>query len=139
MDRADLAHRYRNISDEELKRMRSSGDLTPLAQEVADAELRSRGIDPNALRPAEPVTPPEIASGFETVFRTMDWNQAQAFRARLDAEGIPMYIGDQHTNQTDPLLTPALGGFRIRVPVEVATEAKEIIAALVAGKFAIDE
>lgn len=139
MDRSELARSYRDISDEELMRMSSSGGLTPLAQDVADSELRSRGIDPRALKPAEPEPPPEIASGFETVFRTMDWNQAQAFKARLDAEGIPMYIGDAHTNQTDPLLTPALGGYRIRVPLEAAAEAKEIIAALVAGKFAIDE
>jgi hypothetical protein len=76
---------------------------------------------------------------FETVFSTMDWNQAQVFKGRLEAAGIPIYIGDAHTNQTDPLLTPALGGYRIRVPVERAREAKEILAAILAGKFALDD
>jgi Putative prokaryotic signal transducing protein len=79
------------------------------------------------------------ASDFETVFTTLDWHQAQVFRGRLEAEGIPIYLGDAHTNQTDPLLSPALGGFRIRVPVERAREAREIIAAIQAGKFALDE
>ena len=79
-----------------------------------------------------------IESDFETVFTTLDWHQAQVFRGRLEAEGIPMYLGDAHTNQTDPLLSPALGGFRIRVPAERAREAREILAALLAGKFEID-
>jgi len=79
------------------------------------------------------------ASDFETIFTTLDWHQAQVFKGRLEAEGIPMYVGDAHTNQTDPLLSPALGGFRIRVPAERAKEAKEILAAIQAGKFAIDE
>ena len=79
-----------------------------------------------------------IESDFETVFTTLDWHQAQVFRGRLEAEGIPMYLGDAHTNQTDPLLSPALGGFRIRVPAERAREAKEILAAIMAGKFEID-
>ena len=78
-------------------------------------------------------------SDFETVFTTLDWHQAQVFGGRLEAEGIPMYMGDAHTNQTDPLLSPALGGFRIRVPAERAKEAKEILAAILAGKFALDE
>ena len=140
MDREDLARTYRDISDEELVRMGSSGNLTALAQEMADAELRSRGIDPASLRPAETAARDETpASDFVTIFSTLDWHQAQAFRGRLEAEGIPVYVGDAHTNQTDALLSPALGGFRIRVPAEHVREAKEILAAIQAGKFALDE
>jgi hypothetical protein len=140
VDKADLARLYRDISDEELMRMGSSGTLTALAQEIAEAELASRGIDPLSWRAPERVEPAGApVTDFETVFTTMDWNQAQVYRGRLAAEGIPIYIGDAHTNQTDPLLTPALGGFRIRVPVERAREARELIAALQAGKFALDE
>ena len=79
------------------------------------------------------------SSDFETVFTTLDWHQAQVFRGRLEAEGIPMYMGDAHTNQTDPLLSPALGGFRIRVPADRAREAREILAAIQAGKFELDD
>jgi hypothetical protein len=140
VDREDLARRYRDISDEELVRMGSSGNLTALAQEVAEAELRSRGIDPASLRPAEIAARGEMpVSNFVTIFSTLDWHQAQAFRGRLEAEGIPIYVGDLHTNQTDALLSPALGGFRIRVPAERVREAKEILAAIQAGKFALDE
>ena len=80
-----------------------------------------------------------IKSDFETVFSTLDWHQAQVFKGRLEAAGIPIYLGDAHTNQTDPLLSPALGGFRIRVPAERAREARDILAAIQAGKFALDE
>jgi len=140
VDREDLARRYRDISDEELVRIGSSGNLTALAQEVAEAELRSRGIDPASLREAEIGAPDDMpVTDFVTIFSTLDWHQAQAFRGRLEAEGIPIYIGDAHTNQTDALLLPALGGFRIRVPAERAREAKEILAAIQAGKFALDE
>jgi hypothetical protein len=79
------------------------------------------------------------ASDFETVFTTLDWHQATVFRGRLEAEGIPIYVGDAHTNQTDSLLSPARGGFRIRVPAERAREAREILAAIQAGKFSLDE
>ena len=140
VDREGLARRYRDISDEELVRMGSSGNLTALAQEVAEAELRSRGIDPASLRPAEIAAQDDMpVTDFVTIFSTLDWHQAQAFRGRLEAEGIPIYIGDAHTNQTDALLLPALGGFRIRVPTERVREAKESLAAIQAGKFALDE
>ena len=138
MDKEDLARRYRDISDEELLRMASSGNLTTLAQDVAAAELRSRGIAPVPPRNEETAAP-ETPSDFVTIYSTLDWHQAQAFKARLAAEGVPIYIGDAHTNQTDPLLTPALGGFRIRVPAERVREASEILAAIQAGKFALDE
>jgi len=140
VDREGLARRYRDISDEELVRMGASGNLTALAQEVAEAELRSRGIDPALLRTAEAAAPKGMpVLDFVTIFSTLDWHQAQAFRGRLEAEGIPIYIGDAHTNQTDALLSPALGGFRIRVPRERVREAKEILAAIQAGKFALDD
>jgi len=60
VDREDLARRYRDISDEELVRIGSSGNLTALAQEVAEAELRSRGIDPASLREAEIGAPDDM-------------------------------------------------------------------------------
>ena len=140
VDRSDLARRYQDLSDEELIRIGSSGNLTALAQEVAETELKTRGIDPGSLRTADAAAPEGMpVSEFVTVFTTLDWHQAQAFRWRLEAEGIPIYVGDAHTNQTDALLSPALGGFRIRVPLERAREAKEILAAIQAGKFALDE
>ena len=140
MDKDSLEREYRKISDEELVQMAASGNLTTLAQEVAERELRDRGIDPASFRVVEPALPPGTPpSDFVTIFSTLDWHQAQVFRGRLAAEGIPIYIGDGHTNQTDALLSPALGGFRIRVPLERAREAKDILAAIQAGKFALDE
>jgi hypothetical protein len=140
VDKEDLARRYRDISDEELLRMASSGNLTTLAQDVAAAELRSRGIAPVPERNEETAAPETLpASDFVTIYSTLDRHQAQAFRGRLEAEGIPIYVGDAHTNQTDALLSPALGGFRIRVPAERVREAKEILAAIQAGKFALDD
>jgi len=75
---------------------------------------------------------------FVTIFSTLDWHQAQAFRGRLEAEVSRSTSATPH--QPDGRLAlAALGGFRIRVPAERAREAKEILAAIQAGKFALDE
>ena len=42
--RDELEQVFRNLSDEELIARGSSGDLTELAQEVANAEARTRGL-----------------------------------------------------------------------------------------------
>ena len=77
-----------------------------------------------------------MTSDFETVFTTLDWHQAQVFKGRLEAAGILIYVGDEHTSLTAP---GVFGGFRICVPEERAREAREILAAIQAGKFALDE
>jgi hypothetical protein len=142
MDRESLAREYQNLRDEELIRMWTSGNLTELAQGVAETELRSRGIDMDALRPAADASRVDAGvavSGFATVFSTLDWHQAQALRGRLEAEGVPAQLGDGHTNQTDPLLGPAMGGIRIRVPLELAAEARGIVSDFQRGKFALED
>jgi len=142
VDRDTLAREYRNISDEELISMWASGTLTELARDVAARELRGRGVDLDRLRerPAERESTPEAAtSGFVTVYRTMSLSQAQLLRARLEVEGIPPYVADEHTVQTDQLLAPAMGGFRVRVPRETVAEARQLLSWIEAGDFALED
>ena len=42
--RVELEQQFRNLSDEELIARGSSGELTELAQEVGNAEARTRGL-----------------------------------------------------------------------------------------------
>jgi hypothetical protein len=142
MDRDTLTREYRRISDEELISMVTSGKLTQLAQGVAADELRRRGTDPARLpRPAEDPEPePESStSDFVTVYRTLSLSEAQLLRARLKVEGIPPYVADEHTVQTDQLLAPAMGGFRVRVPREMAGEARQLLSEIQAGNLALDD
>jgi len=142
MDKDRLAREYRDIGDEELIEMWRSGKLTELAHEVAANELRQRGIDLDRLPRAavEPDSEPGAStSGFVTVYKTLSLSQAQLLRARLQVEGFPPYVADEHTVQTDQLLAPAMGGFRVRVPREMADEARQLLSDIEAGKLALDD
>jgi Putative prokaryotic signal transducing protein len=53
--------------------------------------------------------------------------EAQIARARLDSEGIPAFIADEHTINANWLYSNAFGGVRLQVPRELAGEAYEIL------------
>lgn len=121
--------------------MWGSGNLTELAQDVAASELRQRGVEFQQLpRAQEPAPDPEPSvSGFTTVYRTMSLSEAQLLRARLAAEGFPPYVADEHTVQTDQLLAPAMGGFKVRVPTEMADAARQLLSQIQAGNLAVED
>ncbi len=78
-------------------------------------------------------------SDYVTVYKTMSLSEAQLLRARFQAEGIAPYVADEHTVQTDQLLAPAMGGFRVRVPRERADEARRLLAAFQSGGLALED
>lgn len=63
--------------------------------------------------------------------------EAYIVQGCLVASGIPAVVADDQLNQVDSLLTPALGGVRIRVPAEYIQQAKEVIAAFNRGEFTL--
>jgi len=54
--------------------------------------------------------------------------EAQIARAKLDSEGIPAYIADEHTINMQWLYSNALGGVRLQVPQSFAQQAIEVLA-----------
>jgi hypothetical protein len=78
-----------------------------------------------------------VEPDFLTVFRTMDLTLGQILRARLQGDGIPARLADEHTNQTQQLWAPALGGVRVQVPAKHFEEAKRIIADFESGRLAL--
>ncbi|MDT0295275.1 DUF2007 domain-containing protein [Mesonia ostreae] len=42
-------------------------------------------------------------------------SEAQIFKGRLEAEGILVYIQDEYTIDTDPLMSHAIGGVKLKV------------------------
>jgi hypothetical protein len=54
--------------------------------------------------------------------------EAQIAWSRLDAEGIPAYIADEHTINMQWLYSNALGGVRLQVPEMHLDEARRILS-----------
>lgn len=86
----------------------------PLAEDI----LRGRGIDlaqALARTPVAEASPPEDPmvpiAGFATVV------ESEACRSALSAAGFGVVGQDQFILQVDPALGPALGGFRLAVPM----------------------
>lgn len=54
--------------------------------------------------------------------------EAHLAKSRLDAEGIPAFVADEHTIGMQWLYSNALGGVRLQVPEPWAEEARCILA-----------
>lgn len=54
--------------------------------------------------------------------------EAHIARAKLDSEGIPAFVADEHTINMNWLYSNALGGVRLQVPAEFVEEAQKILA-----------
>ena len=74
-----------------------------------------------------------------TVIRVFNSLEAEMLRGCLEAEGIPVTLGDAQTVQTDTLLTVALGGIRVMVPARFAAAARQTVEAVERGALEIDE
>ncbi len=54
---------------------------------------------------------------------------AAVARGRLEAEGIPCLLADEHLVQADWLHSIAVGGIRLRVPAEAVHRARRLLEA----------
>jgi hypothetical protein len=139
-DRAQLEQLFSRLSDEELVACGSSGELTDLAQEVAHAEAKVRGLGFKPTEPPdEPVTEPGIYHGdMQTVARHLTPTEAHMLVSFLRVAGIPAEAGDTNLVQANVLLSPAMGGACVRVPADSVAEANDLIAARKRGDFTLD-
>jgi Putative prokaryotic signal transducing protein len=80
----------------------------------------------------------------EAAIHIRDWVRADSYtdtilanivRGRLEAEGIPAMIANEHTVTVDWLYSQAIGGVRVMVPPQFLHEAREIIRQIDAGEF----
>ncbi len=67
----------------------------------------------------------------------IDVIHADIVRGRLEAEGIPAILGNRHLATAEWVWSQAMGGVQILVPLEHISEAREIIAEIDSGKFAV--
>lgn len=73
------------------------------------------------------------------VARYFDPIEAQIARGLLLAEGIEAYVGDDQTALANWEWRLAIGGTKLRVPAAQAQRARDVLKAMDAGAYAIDD
>lgn len=74
---------------------------------------------------------------FTTVAKFQYTSEAQIIKGRLEAEGIPVFLSDHLTIDTDPLVSNAIGGVKLKVHTEDEQQAKQIIESI--NKYSTDD
>ncbi len=143
--RQSLAEYFGRLADGELVAEFQSGELTELAREAAEAEIRLRNIDISnyEANPPEPSSESQVdaasASGSEDLVllaRFNDMSSAYLLQSRLEAEGVPSIVADALAYQN---LFGAVGGVRVLVPESHLARAAEIKIRIDRGDYTLDD
>ncbi|WP_341215880.1 DUF2007 domain-containing protein [uncultured Wocania sp.] len=78
-----------------------------------------------------------MSDTFKTIARFQYSTEAQIIKGRLEAEGIQVFLSDNITIDTDPLVSNAIGGVKLKVLSTQAIEAQHILDSI--KKYAIDD
>lgn len=139
MQNTELATHIQELSDEDLTRRVATGGFTDVAQDLALAELRQRGL-PVPVRDAADGADEEAYLGDRVILeRDLAPTDAHIVCALLNSAGIAADAGDANLVQTYNLLAIALGGVRIRVPASQLEDAQALLAAYERGEFALGD
>ena len=74
---------------------------------------------------------------FKTIARFQYSSEAQIIKGRLEAEGIPVFLVDSVTIDTDPLVSNAIGGVKMKVYSNQYNEARQILNTI--SDYSLDE
>ena len=74
---------------------------------------------------------------FKTVARFQYTSEAQIMKGRLEADGIKVFLQDHLTIDTDPLVSNAIGGVKLRVLADDALKAQHILSSM--HQYAMDD
>lgn len=137
--RAGLAQSFREMSEDELMERWCGGYLTDIAVEVARAEFARRGVQPPAYVASQAERPAAGEAQLVEVARSQELGELEVLGARLKGEGIPVLIVNANTNRMGPQFANAAGGARLLVPAQFAADARQILALVRTGAFALRE
>ncbi|RTL36180.1 MAG: hypothetical protein EKK53_23395 [Burkholderiales bacterium] len=134
----DLRTLFDRLTDEELLRRVYAGGLTDKAEELALAELESRGLSARhqlkAGGPASASEPVELI----VVEKGLPPGEAQDLANCLHTGGIPCAFGDIRREQVDYRRASVVSVNLLVHPAHLSS-ATEAIAAFRRGEFAIDD
>lgn len=78
-----------------------------------------------------------MSDTFKTIARYQYSAEAQIIKGRLEAEGIQVFLSDNLTIDTDPLVSNAIGGVKLKVLSAQAKEAQNILDSI--NKYSVDD
>ena len=78
-----------------------------------------------------------MSDTFKTIARFQYSSEAQIIKGRLEADGIQVFLTDNLTIDTDPLVSNAIGGVKLKVLSHQAMEAQHILDSI--KKYSIDD
>lgn len=74
---------------------------------------------------------------FKTIARFQYTTEAQIIKGRLEAEGIEVFLQDHLTIDTDPLVSNAIGGVKLKVLAKDALKAQHILSTI--KQYSLDD
>jgi len=78
-----------------------------------------------------------MSDTFKTIARFQYSSEAQIIKGRLEADGIQVFLADNLTIDTDPLVSNAIGGVKLKVLSTQALEAQHILDSI--KKYSVDD
>ncbi len=78
-----------------------------------------------------------MSDTFKTIARYQYSSEAQIIKGRLESEGIQVFLSDNFTIDTDPLVSNAIGGVKLKVLSKDALKAQHIIETI--KKYSVDD
>lgn len=74
---------------------------------------------------------------FKTIAKFQYSAEAQIIKGRLESEGIEVFLSDHLTIDTDPLVSNAIGGVKLKVLAKDALRAQHILETI--NKYSVDD
>ena len=71
-----------------------------------------------------------MKDSFTTIAVFQYSSEAQIIKGRLEAENIKVFLADEYTVDTDPLVSNAIGGVKLQVYTEQVEIAKDIVKSI---------
>ena len=128
---------FSTLDDAALLNLLAPDALTDIAYALVRAELDSRGVDIPMTSDA-PAQTPDMGE-FQTLRRFLEPMDAHMLAACLQDRGVPAFVADADTVQTNMLLSIALGGVRLQVPEALIERAQAIMESYDRGDFALKD
>ncbi|MDA0178114.1 putative signal transducing protein [Mesoflavibacter profundi] len=78
-----------------------------------------------------------MSTTFKTIAKFQYSAEAQIIKGRLESEGIEVFLSDHLTIDTDPLVSNAIGGVKLKVLAKDALKAQHILETI--NKYSVDD
>ena len=78
-----------------------------------------------------------MSETFKTIARFQYSSEAQIIKGRLESEGIEVFLQDHLTIDTDPLVSNAIGGVKLKVLTTDAMQAEHILSTI--NQYSLDD